>query len=425
VENSFGEIMSPAKPKYRSRPRDGFVLITMMLSMLVLLGFLGLGVDVGYLQLVKTRMQTAADAAALGGVQDSRMNGSGGIVTGAKADAAVNGFTDGQNSVTVTVNHPPLSGNYTGDSTAVEVIISQNASTFFMQALGFSSLTVNARSVARQGAGSGCLFTLDPSMSGAFSASGGASVSTSCGISVASNNTHAMTLSGGASITASSVNIVGNYQVSGGASVSPAPVTGASAPSNPFSSLTPPSTAGCDYGASTYSVSGGATKTLSPGVYCGGISVSGGSHVTFSAGTYVLKGGGLSLSGGSVDSGVGVTFYNTAAAGYPYGAINFSGGTAINLTAPTTGAYAGILFYQDPSVGAAAPSTFSGGTSDNLTGALYFPTTALSYSGGSTGTAYTIIVADSITFSGGTVLNSNYSSLPGGSPVKGSGIVSE
>ncbi|MGA7234203.1 MAG: hypothetical protein WBY44_00890, partial [Bryobacteraceae bacterium] len=57
-------------------------------------------------------------------------------------------------------------------------------------------------------------------------------------------------------------------------------------------------------------------------------------------------------------------------------------------------------------------------------GALYFPTSALSYSGGAA-SDYTIIVAKTVSFSGGTTLNSDYSSLPGGSPVKGNAVMSE
>ena len=75
-------------------------------------------------------------------------------------------------------------------------------------------------------------------------------------------------------------------------------------------------------------------------------------------------------------------------------------------------------------MGAGATSSFSGGASAILNGTLYFPTTGLSYSGGSS-SAYTIIVADTVNFSGGATLNNNYSSLPGGSPVKGGATLSE
>src|SRR4051812_39036642 len=87
--------------------RRGFVLITMLCCLVVLVGFLGLAIDSNYLELIKTRMQTAADAAALGGVQEIKMNGTANVVAAARGDAALNGFTDGQDGVTVTVNNPP------------------------------------------------------------------------------------------------------------------------------------------------------------------------------------------------------------------------------------------------------------------------------------------------------------------------------
>lgn len=103
----------------------GFVMVTMLVSLTVLLASIGLAVDTGYLYLLKTRMQTAADAAALGGVQEFRMDGASGVAAEATNDAAANGFTNGVNGVTVTVNNPPLSGYSVSDVTAVEVIISQ------------------------------------------------------------------------------------------------------------------------------------------------------------------------------------------------------------------------------------------------------------------------------------------------------------
>ena len=118
-------------------------------------------------------------------------------------------------------------------------------------------------------------------------------------------------------------------------------------------------------------------------------------------------------------------FYNTYASGYAYGPINFANGTTETFTAPTTGTYAGMLFFQDPTVVGGAASSFAGGTSANLAGTLYFPTTALSFSNGASA-AYTIIVADSVSFTGGVTLNNNYSSLPGGtSPIKGGQALSE
>jgi hypothetical protein len=397
----------------------------MILSLGILLAFLGLAIDVGYEQYTKIRMQTAADAAALGGARELAASGSANLVSAARGDAATNGFTNGQNSVTVTVNNPPSTGYSTSNSSAVEVIISQSVPTFFMEVLGFSAGTVRARAVAQMGGGGGstCFYTLDPTMSNAFSVSNGVNVSSSCGIMVDSNSNTALTASGGARLTAPTISVVGKYTVNNGATISPAPTEGVSPVSNPFSTLVVPTVGACTY--TNYSVGGGATVTLNPGTYCNGLTISNGATVTLNAGTYILKGGGLTFGGGARVTGTGVMFYDTYAAGYPYGPVTFNNGTTETLTAPTTGTYAGILFFQDPTVVGGAASSFAGGTSANLTGTLYFPTTALSFSNGASA-AYTIIVADSVSFTGGVTLNNNYSSLPGGtSPIKGSVALSE
>ena len=405
------------------RGRRGFVLVTMVVSAVAVLACVGLAVDTGYLQLVKSRMQTAADAAAMGGVQEIKQNGPSHAVEAAMADSALNGFTNGVSSVSVTVNNPPATGFYTSDPTAMEVIVSQNVGTLFMSVLGFTSVRVRARSVARQGAGSSCLYTLDRNANNAFAASGGVNVVVNCGIVVNSDSDRALTASGGAHVTATSISVAGDYASSGGAVLSPAPVTGVEPENDPLAYLTPPPVGSWDHPSKT-DISGGAVTTLHPGVYCKGIGISGGSRVTFEPGTYILLGGGLNISGGSIVSGTGVTFYNTFASGKPYGAISISGGTTVTFSAPTTGSLAGILFYQDPAAGNGPPNTLSGGASSVFNGALYFPTTELSYSGGSAGN-YTIIVSKTISFSGGSTLNANYSSLPGGSPVKGSAALSE
>jgi hypothetical protein len=397
-------------------------MVTMLVSMVVLMGFLGLGIDVGYEEYVKTRMQAAADAAAVGGAQELRASGSANLVAAAKGDAASNGFTDGSKGVAITVNNPPATGYSTGNSTAVEVLISQNVPTIFMQMIGISSGTVKVRAVALLGSGTNCFYALDPTASGAFSVSGGVTVQVNCGVMVNSSSATALSVSGGSHAAATYFDVDGNYTVYGGSSISPVPVTGVMPSSDPLSSLPKPSVGGCDY--TSKSVGNGNSATLSPGTYCKGIAVNGGSHVTFNPGTYILKGGGLVLSNGSSITGAGVTFFNTAATGYSYGAITLNGGTTVTLSAPTTGSLAGILFFQDPSVGAAAASSFSNGASAIMNGTLYFPTTALTFMGGSS-SAYTIIVADTVNFSGGATLNNNYSALPGGSPVKGGATLSE
>jgi hypothetical protein len=412
-------LLSNIRPR---RLRRGFVLITSVLSMVTLLAFLGLAVDVGYLYLVKMKMQTAADAAALGGVQAISISGAAGAPVAARSDAAGNGFTNGQNGVTVTVNVPPASGFYTASPTAVEVTITQSIPAFFMELVGTSSSMVRARAVARAGNGASCLYVMDPAASAAFSATGGVVVQINCGIVVNSSSATAMKVSGGSTVTATSVQIVGDYSATGGGTISPVPQTNVAARPDPLSYVAAPAVGGCDH--TNFSIS--STTTIDHGVYCGGIKISGGATVTFREGTYILEGGGLSVSGNSTISGTGVTFYNTAGGGYSYKAIDIPGGTVMNLAAPTTGDLAGILFFQDRAISGGAGSSIVGNSSAVITGALYFPSTALKYAGGTGATSvYTIIVAKTIDFTGGSVVKNDYTSLPGGSPIRGNAELSE
>jgi hypothetical protein len=160
---------------------------------------------------------------------------------------------------------------------------------------------------------------------------------------------------------------------------------------------------------STYTVNTG-TAILNPGTYCGGIILNGGAAV-LNPGLYILEGSGLLVNGGSITGNNGVTFYLQA------GSVIFNGSSVPNLVAPTTGAYAGILFFQSPSDTSTA--TINGGSGSVFQGALYFPGAALQLNGGNVA-AYTLAVSKSLQMNGSSfTLGNDYSSLPGGSPAKG------
>jgi len=79
----------------------------------VLVGFVGLGTEVGMWYAERRARQNASDAAALGAGVDIYKNGkkSTDIVEAGQSDSARNGFPNGEN-VTVTVNYPPKQGKY-------------------------------------------------------------------------------------------------------------------------------------------------------------------------------------------------------------------------------------------------------------------------------------------------------------------------
>ncbi len=340
---------------------SGQSTILVALSLTCILGFTGLAVDVGTLFHAKRTMQMAADAGAIAGATEyaySDMTPS----AAAKAATAMNGFTDGSNGVTVTVNSPPTSG---GHQTAgyVEVIISQSQPTSFMGIIGFASVPVNARAVAFKGyQSSACVYVLDPNDdAGAMTLQGSFTVSApSCGIVVDSTNSDALQFTGGGgTLTAGSVGVVGGAGGHTGDS-NPAPVIGIPPASDPLPTLAAPTGTGCS-----------ASTTLTGAVASGCYSAA---NITISnatlSGTYIFSNttGGVTLSG-SV-TGTGVTLYLG-------GNLTEATNTTLNLVAPTSGTYQGILIYGAKGTGTLPSATLTfevGNATGSLTGIIYAPT---------------------------------------------------
>jgi hypothetical protein len=230
--------------------------------------------------------------------------------------------------------------------------------------------------------------------------------------------------------------VVGNWSISGSAKIlnyntgqnlSPQHI---SAPADPLSYVQSPTTSGLTV-RSMSRVSYTTSQTIQPGIYCGGISVSGSPTITFSKGTYYIAGGGFSFSGSGTVSGTGVTIFNSSGPNSGVSGCNsafqpfsVSGSTIVNLSAPTSGALEGILFFQDRQITSASTSTFSGSSGGNFNGAIYLLHSPLSYSGSSS-SGYQILVADKIGISGSVTLNADYSSLQDGSPIRNAAILEE
>ncbi len=87
-------------------------------------------------------------------------------------------------------------------------------------------------------------------------------------------------------------------------------------------------------------------ETLSPGVYCNGLTISGNAKVTFSPGIYTIKDGPFIVSDTASIAGVKTTFFLTGEGSV----IDFQSDTTINLAAAETGTTAGILFFEDRNV---------------------------------------------------------------------------
>jgi hypothetical protein len=129
-------------------------------------------------------------------------------------------------------------------------------------------------------------------------------------------------------------------------------------------------------------LSGNNSLTICPGIYTQ-ISVSGNARLTLNPGVYILAGGGLTVTGNASISGSCVTLYNTQSAfpktGGTYGGITLSGNGSFNLTAATSGPYAGVVLFQARTNTRAI--ALSGNAAEGLGGTVYAPAALLYLSG--------------------------------------------
>lgn len=392
------------------RDERGQTLVVTGLALTCLLGMAGFSVDVGMMFRAKRMLQTAADAGAIAGAMEVNYSD---VTTAADNATAQNGMTNGNNGVTITVNNPPKSGSYTSSSSSVEVIVSQNVPTFFMKVFGLSTIKVSARAVAGLGAASGCIYTLDTSGIDVGMTGSGVLSMPDCGIVIDSGSTNALNMTGTTSISALSVGIVGSYHETGSASTSPTPITGIAPEPNPLSFLTAPS----------FSVSsclanprftGSSAHTIGPAVSGGtvcynGLSMTGSGSLTMNPGTYIINGA-MSMSGSGVISGSGITIYLAP----PNGSLSLTGSGALNITAPTSGTYNGVLFFEDPTDTNAM--TVTGSTGSDMEGIFYAPAASLSMTGSSGSTIYADLVVSSLSMTGSTSLK-NYSDVNPNEPL--------
>ena len=149
--------MSGLRRFFGPHGEGGQAIVMVAIVFMALLFVVGLSIDAGQLFAAKRTQQEAADAAAFAGAVVLYQGGTVLQATQAAIDDAIrNGFTDGQNSTTVTVNgynyatsFAPTSGLYAGESPVkhVEVIIIRQVKTTLVPAEAAFN-PVRARGVA-------------------------------------------------------------------------------------------------------------------------------------------------------------------------------------------------------------------------------------------------------------------------------------
>ena len=185
------------------------VTVMFGLALPVLIGGVGLAIDIGEWELAHKSMQRAADSAAISGAVALFSDGSGIVPEEAKAIAADYKFVDGVAGAQVVANTPPTSGAYLNNVRAVEVIVTQPQKRIFSAIFGGQAVPVKARAVALENANT-CVLALDQSASNSIWAQGSTNVGAhGCSVYSDSNSSTSVNVGGTASMSALMVGAVG------------------------------------------------------------------------------------------------------------------------------------------------------------------------------------------------------------------------
>ncbi|MBI3676306.1 MAG: hypothetical protein HY243_06780 [Proteobacteria bacterium] len=376
--------------------REGNVAMIAGLVTPMIVGFCGLGGETAYWYFRQRDMQGAVDSAAYNAAVSLRAGDSSSTVsTTATSTATSSGWRSTLG--TITVHTPPTSGTHQ-TSRAVEVILTENEPRYFTSLFNTGTVPITTRAVATYNdLGYACMLALDKSKSGAITFWGNTtSTFSSCNVYSDSISSSSFKVGGSANATMPCALSVGGFSVDSGLHLNScsAPIGNAPPATDPYASLPAPTIP-----ASCSSVS----SSLSPGKYCSGLSLSG--SVTLAPGVYVVTGGDLKINANANLTGSGVTFYLTGGA-----TVQMNGNASVNLTAPTSGTYSGVLMYGDRTQ-AWASNKINGTASSLMTGAIYFPSQEVQLLGNFSGSGGCMqVVADNIYYSGNSTFSTDCAS---------------
>jgi len=385
--------MSGLFERFRRDQRGAIVGMVAVLTSGVAVG--ALVVDGSRIYVERARLQGAADAAALAA--------SAHLPDVDAARAAALDYAERNSDADVVVNENDIvigtwdddSGQLTnngGKADAVSVRVRRsddrgNPLTMTLaRAIGFTSVDIEARAIAGLSGITSpmCMLVLDPHGSRAVHMNGPGDVrAEGCSVRVNSDRADAVRINGPGSIHADKICITGNYQ---GGSYDPSPETGCPPTPDPLAEREPPEVGSCDHHGTTSIETG--THTIDPGVYCGGLTVTGNARVTLNPGIYVIKDGPLRFrGGGAVVDARGVGFYLTGADS----ALDMAGTPELVFSPPADGPMEGISIFHDRDADPSIEHSLAGTPDMTFEGTIYMPAHSLRLSGTPTMTSPSFI----------------------------------
>ena len=371
------------------KSRRGNIAIVTALTAPVLVGFCGLGAETGFDYFRQRDLQGAADIAAYDGAMVLENSATlDAITTASTSGASSNGWHSAAG--TITVHNPPQSGS-NQNSNSVEVLLTENEPRFFTALFVSGTVPISVRAVGKYTpSSSACMLALDRHAQNAMQFWGNTNATfVGCQTVSDSDASNALSVGGSADVHVPCAETVGGDVVTSGLHLTSCGSVKNNAPyvADPFASVAAPPVGSCG------TVSG-------PGTYCGGLTFQGTQNL--SPGIYVVNGGTLKFNANANITGSGVTFYLTNGA-----TLDMNGNATVNIAAPTSGTYSGLLFYGDRTQ-ATAVNKINGDASSLLTGTLYFPSQEVEFLGNFSGAGgCTQVVADTILYTGSSQFTTN------------------
>jgi Flp pilus assembly protein TadG len=371
----------------------GNVAVTFAVAAVPFTGAIGAAIDYSRVTTLRTNMQTALDSTALALAK---------VATPTMSEVDLQKSANdifNANFVRSDAHNLSVKASFSKDDGGT-VTVTGSASTppRLMNVLGFKSLPFNAQSKAAVAMdGKVCVLALNPTASSTATTSGSSVVNlTGCSLQDNSDNSTALNLNGGGSITALSVNVTGG--ISGAASITASSImTGATPLRDPYSETNFPAFTGCDYN----NLNVKKQQTLNPGVYCNGFSLNAGADVTLNPGIYYMDRGTFTVNGGASIKGNNVTIVFTSSTGSNYATANINGGATVNLTPPVSGPTQGIVMFEDRKAPVGLDFKLNGGGSQIIGGAIYLSKGAIEYAGGADSSSNcTQMIGDTIKWTG-------------------------
>ena len=408
--------------KFR-RAKNGSFAINFAILLPVLLSLAAGGLDFTAYNQQKASMQSAADAAAVAAVKEASLKG----WTSSIADSIAGAVVDSNYAPTNAGNNYHKVSTLSDETNRrITVTVVQDHYPYFMASIFPSPQIKVTATASAAGSSNICVIGLDEKRSGTLTLDDSAVLSApNCAVYSNSDAPDGISAVHFSKLTAELTCSVGGTK-SGSGNFANAPVTNCPSVADPLASRPAPSFSPvCDHDNLLVNTKG-AIVTLTPGVYCNGLTIKG-ANVVFAPGEYIIKDGPFTLAANADAYGKGVGFYFTGD-----GAIfSLESSSALELMAPTTGPLAGLMFFQDRTSKEADFLLFSNKASV-MVGTVYLPNGNFiidTISPVADKSAYTAIVTRTLTMwrQPNVVLNTDYGAtdvpVPAGIGGSGNGAV--